>query len=344
MSVFNVPGLNIFFTSVEVRFWAAYSLAKPWSDRIVTPYPVAGLIWTHGWPDYLPRMRAWLGPRSVRQPAELSYTVNMRPPREHTWGIDKYQLKADMYGIYAPLFQQQGEIVRKEQDYQVRDLLFGLNDYSGTDRQLGTDGVSHWNTAHPVDPYDAGKGTYCNDYRGGVTINSQTVGGALSINAFNTMYGDFGLRKSNNGEALGVWPDLCMGSPVLKGEFTAILNNKFMSPAQFGQMGIGPVGTPNGPFVGVMNNVLEGWTDHVIVEDFGISTSIQRDWLMLCTSKTGIRPFSFGTFQAPQLVARTAPTDPAVFDSAQYLYGADAMQQPAFAPPWLSSRSGPTAA
>jgi hypothetical protein len=54
-----------------------------------------------------------------------------------------------------------------------------------------------------------------------------------------------------------------------------------------------------------------------------------------------IRPFLWLLHTAPSFVLRNNPTDPVVFDTHSVLYGAMARATPAWAFPWLCSRSGP---
>ncbi len=339
--ILSTSNLNLFFTAMETRFWQAYKVAAPWSTQLATPFPVGTEQWVSGWTGMLEKMREWVGPRIVRTPAPQTYMVPMQV-FELTWGIDKFKLKWDQHGIYGSHFAHHGTQNAKWPDYQLRDLIFGLGSQGGS-RQLGTDGLSHWNTAHLVDVYDAGKGTYCNDFRGGVTVDGVNVGGALSPNAFKTLFANMSTRKSDNGEALGLVPDLVVGSSMLKGEMDVVLKNQFIAPSQYGGIGTGPVGTANGPFVGAMNNPTMGWADSLIVPDFAITAATQSQWLLLQTKGMPMLPFSWLLNQAPTLTPRTDPADPVVFDTRQFVYGSEAVGAPAWSLPFLSSISGPTA-
>lgn len=335
----TAANLSFFFTAMETRFWQAYKATQPWSSQIATTYPVGTEQWVSGWTGMLEKMREWVGPRIVRTPAPQTYLVPMQI-FELTWGIDKFKLKWDQHGIYGSHFQHHGTQNAKWPDYQLRDLIFGLGSQIGP-RQLGVDGLTHWNTAHPVDVYDAGKGTYSNDFRGGgIVVDGVNVGGAVSVNGFNTLYNEMGNRKSESGEALGINPDLVVSSTFNRASFAVILNSQFIAPAQIGSLGTGPVGTANAPFVGAMNNPLVGWCDTLIAPDFGITAATKPLWLMLQTKGTPVQPFSWLVNQAPILTPRTNPDDPVVFDTKQFVYGSEAVGAPAWALPFLSSISG----
>ncbi len=218
------PNLNILFTGVETRFWTAYSAAPLIYQRLTTTYPVGTATWLSAWIGMLDKMREWVGSRVVRTPAPQTYQVPIKL-FELTEGIDKFKVLDDTYGVYNPVISMMGTSAAKYPDYQLRDLLQNQGAWSGI-FQNGTDGLTHWNTAHPVDFYDSSKGTYPNDYTsGGVTINSQLIGGGLSANAFATVVEDMSRRKDESGESQDVNADLSVSGPMLKLTFMTIFNS-----------------------------------------------------------------------------------------------------------------------
>lgn len=336
----STANLKFFFAGLETRFWQAYKVAPTWHQQLASIYPVGTEQWVSGWIGMLNKMREWTGPRIVREPAPQTYLVPIQN-FELTWGIDKFKLEDDQHGIYTAEFEHHGTQNAKWPDYQIRDLIFNTGSQTGA-RQIGTDGLTNWNTAHPVNPYDAGFGTYSNDYRGGFDVDGVTVGGALSVNGFNSVWADMAIRKSDNGEALGLVPDLLVVSPINKMSAATILNSQFIAAPQLGSLGTGAVGTANGPMVGATENPLKGWTDTLVVPDFSITAAISQMWLMLQSKNMPVKPFSWLLRKAPVLVPRTDPTDPVVFDVHQFVYGSEARGAPAWALPFLGSISGPT--
>lgn len=333
--------MQLFLTSVETGYGLAYTVTEKWHPKIARVVPISNESVVNGWVDMLDRPREWIGPRQVRTPAPQTYLVTPKP-FELTWGVDRFRLDDDRlnWSLYVDTARQHGELDAKVPDYELRDLIFNLGS-SWTGAQTGTDGATHWNTAHSVDVYDAGKGTYCNDFRsGGVSVNSVLVGGALSPNAFKTLYAEQSKRPMTNGEAGQTTPDLLVASTLLKGEADVILKNQFIAPSQFGNIGTGAVGTANGPLVGMMDNPTRGWVDYLILEDFAVNSSSQLLWLMLRT-KGVVKPFTMFLRQGAVRVQRTAEDDPAVFDSHTYLFGSWQRLAPAWGLPFLSSISGP---
>jgi len=247
---------------------------------------------------------------------------------EKTLGVDQFKLKDDKYGLYYPIAANYALQSAKWPDYQVRDLLRNQRSQTGA-RQNGIDGLTHWNTAHPIDFYDASKGTYSNDFRGGFTVDGVSSGGALNgPNPFNTLWQAFSNRKAPNGEALGIEPDLTMTPSQLKATILTILQAQFFAPAAMGNL--------TGQ-VGALDNPLKGWTDILVNKDIqGDATT----WYMFFVGGP-IKPLSWILREAPDFVARIRPDDPVVFDTHTYLFGSMSRGTPAWSFPWLSAISGP---
>lgn len=333
--------LNIFFTELETRYWMAIGTTKRWSDEFVTMYPTKTEAWLSGWIGMVNKMRVWNGPRVIREPAPQTYSVPILP-YELTESIDQFKLMDDSYGIYFPTVSMMGAQMAKWQDFSVRDLLQGNNEYSGA-LQTGTDGVTNWNTAHPVDFWDSSLGTYPNDYgTGGVSVNGITVGGTFATNAYLTLWEDMSGRKNESGEAQGIEPNKLLVPSQLKFQSDLMTKSMYFSPPVFGGLGAGnanTAGSPavaNGPFVGNMDSPLRGSTDTVWTPDLN---SQPTAYYMLDTTRA-IKPFGWVLRQAPVFVIRNAPTDPVVFDQHRILYGAWARAVAAWAQPFMSSRSG----
>lgn len=345
----TAPNLNILFTGIETRFWQAFTLEALTYTKLCTTYPVGTENWISAWIPMTDKLREWTGSRIVRTPAPQTYQVPIKL-FEATYGVDKYKVLDDTYGVYFPIVTNLGKQAAKFPDYQLRDLLQNQGAWTGA-FQNGTDGISHWNTAHNIDFYDSSKGTYPNDYTGGgVTINSIVVGGALSANSFATVYEDMSRRKSESGESQGVVADTLLIPPMLKLAADTILQAQFMGAPVLGQLGTANVPTagspanPNAPMIGATENVMRGWTDRMMWRDLGGSGSVgggtyDQVWYLLDTSKP-IKPFSWLSRQAASFAFLISPTDPVVFNTHTFQYGVDARGSMAWSLPFLSSRSG----
>jgi phage major head subunit gpT-like protein len=325
--------LAFFFTNLETRFWSAYSVNEEWSSKYASVYPCGTEQFLAGWVGMVDKYRQWLGPRVTHQPAPQTYSVQIQN-FELTEQIDQFKLMDDTYGIYFPTVAFMGMQAKKIYDYQLRDMLFNQGAQTGA-IQNGFDGLTHFNTAHPVDFYDASKGTYSNDFRGGFTVNGINVGGAFSVNGFNTLWEEMSSRKSESGEALGIMPDLTSVPPQLKASAMTILQGQFMAPPQMGVLGSGS--GANAPFVGAMDNILRGWTDLHVNADFA---ALPTTWWMMIT-KGPVKPYGIALNTAPDFVYRMTPQDPVVFDTHTYLYGSMARFAPFWAYSWLDAISSP---
>ena len=334
--IITPANLNIFFTGLDTRFWTAYSNAPTWHATIATIYPATTETWLQGWISMLDKLRVWKGPRIVRTPAPQTYGVTMLP-FELTEPIDQFKLEDDQHGIYGPLIAMMGENSAKWPDYTLRDLLEGLGDFASTGSQTGTDGVAHWSASHPVDPYDAGKGTYVNDYgASGTSIDGITVGGAFGTQSYATAWEDMAGRLNESGEAIGVNPDRVAVPTQLLFPARVVLQSMMFSPPVLGTMGTGATGTANAPFVGNMDNPLRGSADITATPDLNAHPTA---WYLGDTSDV-MKPLGWAVHTAPTYVVRNAPTDPSVFDQHRFLHGSWAYATPHWGFAWQLSRSG----
>jgi phage major head subunit gpT-like protein len=324
--------LQYFFAGLTTTFGQAFMTAPPqFSTKIATTVPSSTEFMVYGWMDKIDKMRVWNGSRVTREPAPQTYLV-ANVPFELTVGIDQFKLEDDQAGIYFPIAAQMGVQAAKLADYQLRDLIQNTGSWTGA-YQIGLDGLTHWNTAHPVDIYDASKGTYYNDYSGGPTINSVATGGALSPQGLLTVQQDMMTRKAQDGEVIGVIPDLLWVPPQLDGLAKTLLQAQFFAPQSFA----GAIGA--GTQVGAMENVaLRGSSDLLMS---GELNSQPTTWYQLMTRSTAMKPFTWQLRQGVQQAQRIAPTDPVVWDTHTYLFGAVGRGAPAWGQPFLSSKSAP---
>lgn len=342
--------LNILFTAVETRFWQAFTVEQLTYQRLCTTYPVATENWISAWLPMTDKLREWVGSRVVNTPGPQTYLVPIKL-FEDTYGIDKYKILDDTYGVYAPTVARLGQQAAKWPDYQIRDLLQNQGSWTGA-FQNGTDGLTHWNTAHPVNYYDASYGTYANDYtNGGVTVGGKLIGGGLSPNSFATIYEAMMSRPSESGESQEVTPDLTVCASPNKATLDTILQAQFLGLPVIGNIGTGNVptsGSPaptNSPLIGTSDNLLKGWTDRHVWRDLGGTTSIgngtYNDVFYVLDTTKPIRPFSWLMRMAPKFQFLIEPDNPVVFSTHTFEYGVEARGSAAWALPFLSSRSGP---
>jgi phage major head subunit gpT-like protein len=332
---------NVFQTMVSTTFWLAYADAPVVNPMIAKTIPSRTRFYTEGWIGRFPKAREWIGSRAVHTPAPQTYQVEMQL-YEDTIGIDAYELKDDEYGVFNNLIPNLAINAKQDHDWKLRDLIEGLGNQAGS-RQLGTDQLTHWNSAHPVDFYDPTAGTYTNDYGPtGTVINGITVGGALAPNAYATVKQDMQNRKSETGEPMGIKADMLVVATQNEYTANAILQAQFLGLATIGNIGAGnsqTAGTPaplNTPLVGSSNNVLKASVEQLTWEAL---YQFPAAWYLLKT-RGPVKPFQIAMNEAYSLQSRTNTQDPIVWDTHSFLYGIVGRFAPTWAPPFLSSRSG----
>jgi phage major head subunit gpT-like protein len=185
-----------------------------------------------------------------------------------------------------------GEMAAKWPDYLMRDTLQA--------NPVGFDGVTFFNDAHPVNVNDAGLGTQDNNF-----------GLALTANNYNSVWTAMANFKGDNGEAMGIMPNLLVVPPQLQYEAKTILHaDYFASPTIGGMTGQ----------VGAAQNVLKGSAELLIVPELANQATT---WYLFDTTKP-IKPLIFQQRQAPQFVYRNQPTDDNVFWNKEFIFGVDA--------------------
>jgi phage major head subunit gpT-like protein len=341
--MFSPSNIQVFFTAAETRFQRGIRNAPMWAmGKWATRYTSTTENVLQGWIGMFDNMRIWQGPRVVNDPAPQTYLVPMLP-WELTARLDQFAFLFDRFGIYGPIAERMGQKTQKAFDYAIRDLLQGNGLLGTAPYSIGPDGVSFWNTAHPVDVWDPSKGTYPNDYgTGGVTVNGVVVGGLFSTNSYTTVYNDMAGRKNESNEAIGVQPNAWLGPSQLRFPAAVVLQSMIFSPPSVTVLGAGNVPTSgqplpaNAPFVGAMSNPLMGTADLDWTADLNGQPTA---WYLGDTTDV-IKPLGLAVHTDPTFVVRNAPTDPVVFDQHAFTWGSWAIFTPHWGFGWNLSRSG----
>ena len=318
---------TIFLTTVNTMIGIAYTVTPTLYDNFSTTVPMDSEYLTFGWTGMLPQMRPWYGSRVQTEPAPQTYTVGAIP-FEYTLSVDRFQLDDDKFDIYYRILPDVARQAKRWPDLQMRNLLENSYPWTGA-FQNGLDGLTNWNTAHPIDLYNSGSGTYCNDFTGGgQTINNILIGGPFSPTAFATLYEYMLLLQGEDQEALGVTPSLLMHSPQLKTEVELVLKNLSFAPPAWGTIG---------SQVGAADNVFKRFGVEPLMNPL-LKTATR--WYLMDTTKS-MKPFTWGLRQAPIFVQRVNENDPTVFEDHKYTWGNWGRGAAAWSYAWLCARSGP---
>jgi phage major head subunit gpT-like protein len=339
---FSPANIQYFFTMADTRFTLGIRNAPTWSNEWCTTYNSDTENVLHGWIEMPDNMRIWRGARVVQDPAPQTYSVPMLP-WEITMALDQFAFIFDRWGLYMPIAQRIGQKTAKLQDYAIRDMLQGNGELGSAPFNIGPDGLSFWNTAHPVDVWDPSKGVYPNDYgAAGVTVSGQTVGGLFSTNSYSSIWSDMSGRKNASNEAIGVNPDRLLVPSQLRFPGAVVLQSAMFAPMSIMTLGGGNFPTPgsptpaNAPFVGAMDNPLRGSADLRWTPDLNSQPSA----FYLGDTSDIMKPLGWAQHTAPTFVVRNAPTDPIVFDQHRFLWGSWAIATPHWGFAWNLSRSG----
>jgi phage major head subunit gpT-like protein len=311
---------------------------KQWSSEVPM---TSGSVWTTAWMGRMPKARPWFGSRVIHEPALQSYSVEPLP-YELTYGNDRFVLDdAAGWDLFMRTLPDMATQWRRQPEYEIRDLLEAAGIFGTTSRQIGMDGLSAFNTAHPIDIYNPAvvpsnalfsSGTYCNDFTsGGQTIDGTLIGGGLSQTSLATMLAYMQLIPDESGETLGVIPTALMVPSTLETTAKYLIAAEFLASPVWGAFSqlTGQVGSAD--------NMLRKEGLQVIVNKFLRAT---KTWYLLDNSHA-YKPLLWITREAPRTTPRVNENDPLVWDSHRYAWGGWDRVTPAWNYSWLYARSGP---
>jgi len=308
-----------FFTGFSVRFSELYTRTAVFWQEIATLHPASSEIEKIAWQGRIPTFREWIGPRIVHGVAAEGYTVTI-PPRELTVSIDKFKLQDDTYGVYSTTAAQFGMQAKKLPDYLMVTAL--KKGYSST-LGLCPDGLSFWNDSHPVDVYNSALSTYDNNF----------PSRPLTPDNYFYVRSQMMSRIGQDGKPLNVVPDLMLVPPALEGNAKQILQSDLIANAII-----------NGSTqVGGQSNIWKNTARFMVLPELASSSEDEntgdgdKTWYLFDSSKA-VKPLLYVLRQAAIITYRTAPTDPVVFDTHQFLYGGEERSNYAYALPFLASR------
>ena len=338
-----------FITTVDTTVGEVYSQMDPVSryQEWTRTIPIEGAIYNAGWTGRMPKARPWFGSRVEYEPAAQTYQVTPIP-YEMTYSIDRFELEDSDVNTMSIFFRMLPDMAtqwRRQPEYELRDLLEnsgvqGTGNGVGGNRQNGMDGLSAFNTAHPINIYlpnfnGGGNslftgGTYCNDFVGGVTKASQLIGGPLGQVAFSSLLEYMQSIPDESGEVLGVMPDVMMVPTTLQVEANFLLTATFLASPIWGAFSqlTGQVGAADNQLrkIGV-RPVINPWLK-----------STTKWYLMDCSHS--VKPLLWLVREAPRTVPRINENDPIVFDAHKYTWGGWDRVAPAWGFSWLFARSG----
>lgn len=143
MAIVTSPLLASMRVGFSKTFEDAKAKAPSQWALAATLVPSTSKSTTYGWLGQYPKLREWVGPRTVKSMQEHGYSITNKT-YEGTVGVQRTDLEDDNLGVYTPLFAEMGYAAATHPD----ELVFGLLG-KGTST-LCYDGQYFFDTDHPV--------------------------------------------------------------------------------------------------------------------------------------------------------------------------------------------------
>jgi phage major head subunit gpT-like protein len=287
-------------TTFDQQFRSGYADSPTYSQNFTTTVPSSVRTNTYGWMARLPSMRQWIGARTIQNLTTHDYTLT-NLPYELTIGVDRDDIEDDNLGVYSPMFQEMGRAASKLMDQRVRTAL-----QAGATTGLCFDGNAFFDTTHDLDP----AGNQSNNFTGTALTAANYASTRQTMMAY----------TGEDGEPLGVMPNLLIVPPQLEDEARTILNSQII---------LDSTGT-----AGVTNVYLNSASLLVVPELANQATT----WYLADTSRP-IKPLIWQNRRSPQLVSMASPDDINVFNNKQLLWGVDGRGAAGYALWWLMARA-----
>lgn len=300
--IITQASLNALRIQFEMRFGEVYGATEPWWPQLATEIPSGAKSNIYGWVAQSTLLREWIGPRQAVNLSEHSYTL-VNKSYEGTIELDRDEVEDDNLGLFtAVTIPQLAQAAKKHTDQLIKTMLQS-NAYAGP---LAYDGLSLFHDAHLT--YDSAASTYDNNF----------AGTALSAANFNTVWAAMASYTGEDGQPLGIMPNLLIIPPQLKRTALEILNASLVANAA-GTAGV--------------ENVLKGWADVLVIPELA---NAPTRWYLADVSKP-MKPIIYQNRRADQFVSRDNAQDPKVFDQKKYTYGVDNRKNVGVTLPFLIS-------
>lgn len=284
----NRESLNAAFVSLKTIFNNAFSAADAQWQKIAMKVPSTTGQNDYAWLSKFPRMRKWIGDKSVKSLEAAKYTI-VNDDWEATVEVDRNDVEDDQLGIYGPQAQMAGESAKQLPDEIVADLVNGAFTNKCYDGQYFCD------TDHPVKQPDGSVASVSN--KGTKALAISTLAAAVaSYGAYRTAMQKF---KDDEGRPLNIKPNVLLVPAAL--EDTA---NLLMTADRLED------GKPN-PYKGTATVVID------------LRLTSDTAWFLLDTTKP-IKPFIYQERKAPVFVQQTDMNADDVFSRKKYKFGAEA--------------------
>lgn len=280
----NAASLQSLFTGLKTLFHNALKAVPGNWQKTAMEVPSSGAGEDYAWLTRFPRMRKWVGDKSVKSLAAGKY-YKANEDWEATIEVDRNDIEDDRVGLYNSQALMAGESAGELHDIIVDDLK------NGGFTQTGIDGQYFYDTDHPV-----GDASVSNKITPALSAATLATASA-SYGALRTMVMGF---KDEEGMPLRLVPDTLEVPPALEAvarilcEKDKLLDN-----------------SPN-PYQGTA----------VVEVNPGLTSSTA--YFLHVTKKQSIKPFIVQMRKKPVFVSQTSQENDDVFNRKKFKYGAEA--------------------
>lgn len=208
--IINASTLSSIFINLKTTFNKAFEGAPSHWEKVAMLVPSGAAQNDYKWLSNFPRMRKWIGEKSVKALAAFGYTI-VNDDWEATVEVDRNDIEDDQLGIYAPQAQMAGFSAKQLPDEIIADLE------NGVFTKLCFDGQYMCDTDHVV----AGASV---SNKGTKALNASTQAAAIaSLGAGITAMMSF---KDDEGRPLNTIPNILLVPPALKDTANILATNE----------------------------------------------------------------------------------------------------------------------
>lgn len=274
-------------TSIKKVFDTAFEATESNWNLVAMEVPSNGASNSYAWIEKFPRLRKWIGDKTVKKLKGHAYTIT-NDDFEATVEIDRNDIEDDNLGIYKPQAEMAGESSKQWAD----DLVFQTLTKGFSETCY--DGKTFYATNHVV---GEGKGQKSVSNRLTVPLSIDTAADAkASFGVARTILKSI---KDEEGRPLNLKGTLLVVPPALEDIANALMTNEKLED-----------GKPN-PYKGTAKVLVCGWLE------------TDTEWHLLDTSKA-VKPIIFQPRKKPIFVQQTDTSSDAVFMRKKFKFGAEA--------------------
>ncbi len=282
-------------TTLNTSFDTGYAEASPWSTNVAMTVTSSTKIATYAWMQRIPQMRKWVGPRVIENLKSNVYQL-LNEDYELTIGVGQNEFEDENLGIYSNLFEEMGRSARKWPDDIIKIAL------QAGDTTDSYDGQPFFSVDHPIDPAKP------------TGQDNLFTGTALSAANYETGRAAMKCLTGEDGQGLGMSPNLLIVPPQLEGTARTILKADLIS--------------------GGNTNVFANSAQLLVVDELCDEPTV---WYLMDTSRA-IKPLLFQQRKAPRFIAKTDPSDDRVFYDKEFVWGVDSRGAAGYSLWFMASR------